>query len=72
MALELISDVSSTQHGAVVYEVFVTPFTGAAGLLPAPPNVQKSDQIAFPNSKPAPHGQRHIVVWDGAQLSPYW
>ena len=65
MVLELVTDVGSTQHGAVIHKVLVTPFLGAARLLPAPPNIQKGDQIAFANSKPAQHAQRHDTVLCG-------
>ena len=60
MPLQLVSNVSGTQHGAVIYEVLVTPFSGAAGLFPASPDIQKDDQVAFSNSKPAQHAQRWI------------
>ena len=66
MALELVTDVGSTQHGTVIYKVLVTPFLGATRLLPAPPNIQKGDQIAFSNSKPAQHAQRHDTVLCGS------
>lgn len=59
MALELIADVSSAQHGAVVYEVLVAPFPGPARTLPALPNIQKGDQVAFSHSKPAKQAQHH-------------
>ena len=62
MALELVTDVGSAQHGAVVNEVLVTPLPGAARLLPPLPDIQKGDQIAFSNSKPAQHAQRHHTV----------
>ena len=62
MALKLVTDVGGTQHGPVVYKGFVAPFSGAARLLPPPPNIQKCDQVAFSNSKPAQHAQRHHTV----------
>lgn len=70
MALELIADVSSTQHGAVVYEVLVAPLSGAARLLPAPPDIQEGDQVAFSHSKPAQHEQQHhSVMVHGSDLA---
>ena len=60
MTLELIADVSSTQHGAVVYEVPVTPFPRAARFFPALPNIQEGDQVALSHSKPAQ--QHHLVM----------
>ena len=53
MALQLIADVGSAQHCAVIDEVLVAPLAGAARFLPGTPYVQEGDEIPFPNSKPA-------------------
>lgn len=52
--LKLAADVSGTQHGPMVDEVFVAPLGRAAGLIPAFPDVQEGDQIPFSYCKPAP------------------
>ncbi len=53
MPLELISDVSSAQHCAMIDEVLVAPCAGPAGVLPPLPYVQEGDEISLPHCKSA-------------------
>ncbi len=53
MPLELIADVSSTQHGAMIDEILVAPCARPAGVLPALPDIQKGDQISLTHRKSA-------------------
>lgn len=53
MPLELVADVSSTQHGAMIDEVLVAPCARPAGVLPPLPDIQESDQISLSYCKPA-------------------
>ena len=53
MPLELIADVSCTQHGAMIDEVLVAPRARPAGVLPPLPDIQEGDQISLPHGKPA-------------------
>ena len=53
MPLELVADVSRTQHCAVIDEVLVAPCARPAGILPALPDIQEGDQISFTHCKSA-------------------
>ena len=53
MPLELVADVSCTQHGAMIDEVFVAPSARPASVLPPLPNIQEGNQISLRHCKPA-------------------